>query len=74
MDPRAYGPVVPSVVRLPRLAASPLRLTAGDRDPMVTLDQMRRIDPAARVFEGIGRNAHREASERAWDFIAGGTR
>jgi pimeloyl-ACP methyl ester carboxylesterase len=74
MDPRAYGAVGPSVEDLLRLAAAPLRLAAGDRDPMVTLEQMRRIDPAARVFEGVGHNAHWEAPERLWDFIAGGTR
>lgn len=74
MDPRAYGAVGPSVEGLLRLAAAPLRLAAGDRDPMVTLEQMRRVDPAARVFEGVGHNAHWEAPERIWDFIAGGAR
>jgi pimeloyl-ACP methyl ester carboxylesterase len=74
MDPRAYGAVGPSVGGLLRSAAAPLRLAAGDRDPMVTLEQMRRIDPAARVFEGVGHNAHWEAPERVWDFIAGGAR
>jgi pimeloyl-ACP methyl ester carboxylesterase len=74
MDPRAYGAVGPSVAGLLRLAEAPLRLAAGDRDPMVTLEQMRRIDAAARVFEGVGHNAHWEAPERVWDFIAGGTR
>jgi len=74
MDPRAYGAVGPSVEALLRLAAVPLRLAAGERDPMVTLEQMRRIDPAARVFEGVGHNAHWEAPERVWDFITGGTR
>jgi pimeloyl-ACP methyl ester carboxylesterase len=74
MDPRAYGAVGPSVAGLLRSAAAPLRLAAGERDPMVTLEQMRRIDPAARVFAGAGHNAHWEAPERVWDFIAGGTR
>lgn len=74
MDPRAYGALGPSVEGLLRLAAAPLRLAAGDRDPMVTLEQMRRIDPAARVFEGVGHNAHWEAPERIWDFIARGVR
>ena len=74
MDPRAYGAVGPSVAGLLRLAAAPLRLAAGERDPMVTLDQMRRIDPAARVFEGVGHNAHWEAPDQVWSFIAGGAR
>jgi pimeloyl-ACP methyl ester carboxylesterase len=74
MDPRAYGAVGPSVEGLLRIAAAPLRLAAGDRDPMVTLEQMRRFDPGARVFAGVGHNAHWEAPERVWDFIAGETR
>ena len=74
MDPRAYGAVGPSVEGLLRLAEAPLRLAAGDRDPMVTLEQMRRVDPAARVFEGVGHNAHWEAPEKVWDFVAGGPR
>ncbi len=74
MDPRAYGAVGPSVEGLLRVAEAPLRLAAGDRDPMVTLEQMRRIDPVARIFEGVGHNAHWEAPEQVWDFITGGTR
>ena len=74
MDPRAYGAVGPSVEGLLRLAAAPLRLAAGERDPMVTVEQMRRIDPSARVFEGVGHNAHWEAPELVWDFIAGEAR
>jgi pimeloyl-ACP methyl ester carboxylesterase len=74
MDPRAYGAVGPSVEGLLRLAAAPLRLAAGGRDPMVTLARMRRIYPAARLFEGVGHNAHWEAPEQVWDFIAGGPR
>jgi pimeloyl-ACP methyl ester carboxylesterase len=70
MDPRAYGAVGPSIETLLRLAAVPLRLAAGDRDPMVTLEQMRRIDPAAQVFKGVGHNAHWEAPEQIWDFIS----
>jgi pimeloyl-ACP methyl ester carboxylesterase len=66
--------VGPSVAGLLRSAEAPLLLAAGDRDPMVTLEQMRRIDATARVFEGVGHNAHWEAPERVWDFIAGGTR
>jgi pimeloyl-ACP methyl ester carboxylesterase len=70
MDPRAYGAVGPSVEAMLRLADAPLRLAAGAKDPMVTLDQMRRIDPTAQVFDGIGHNAHWEAPERVWSFIS----
>lgn len=74
MDPRAYGAVGPSIAALLRLATAPLRLAAGDRDPMVTLEQMRRVDPAARVFPGVGHNAHWEAPDQVWSFVAGGAR
>jgi pimeloyl-ACP methyl ester carboxylesterase len=71
MDPRAYGAVGPSIEALLRLADAPLRLAAGSKDPMVTLEQMRRIDAAARVFDGVGHNAHWEAPEQVWSFVAG---
>ena len=71
MDPRAYGAVGPSIETLLRLSAAPLRLAAGSKDAMVTLDQMRRIDPAAQVFEGAGHNAHVEAPEQVWKFVEG---
>ena len=74
MDPRAYGAVGPSIAGLLRLAAAPLRLAAGERDSMVTLEQMQRIDPAAQLFPGVGHNAHWEAPDRVWQFIVGGTR
>jgi pimeloyl-ACP methyl ester carboxylesterase len=70
MDPRAYGAVGPSIETLLRLADAPLRLAAGSKDAMVTLDQMRRIDPAAQLFEGVGHNAHVEAPEQVWKFVA----
>jgi len=74
MDPRAYGAVGPSIAGLLRLAAMPLRLAAGERDPMVTLEQMQRIDPAAQLFAGVGHNAHWEAPDGVWQFIVGGMR
>ena len=72
MDPRAFGAVGPPVATLLGLPESPVRLAAGERDPMVTLEQMRRVDPGARVFAGAGHNAHWEAPEQVWAFIAGG--
>ena len=71
MDPRCFGAVGPSLDKLLRLSAAPLRLAAGENDPMVTLDQMRDIDPAARTFAGAAHNAHWEKPEQVWDFIAG---
>jgi pimeloyl-ACP methyl ester carboxylesterase len=72
MDPRCFGAVGPSIEHLLRLSAAPLRLAAGESDPMVTLDQMRAIDPKARTFTGAAHNAHWETPEQVWNFIAGG--
>ena len=68
MDPRVYGAVGPSVPDILRLAPN-LRLAAGEKDSMVTLADMRTIDPAARVIAGAGHNAHWEAPAAVWDFV-----
>jgi pimeloyl-ACP methyl ester carboxylesterase len=68
MDRRVYGAVGPSVPDLLRLAPS-LRLAAGENDPMVSLADMRAIDPAARAIAGAGHNVHWEAPAAVWDFI-----
>lgn len=70
LDPCAYGAVGPPIEALLRLADAPLRLAAGAKDPMVSLAQMRVVDPAAIVFDGVGHNAHWEAPERVWDLVA----
>jgi pimeloyl-ACP methyl ester carboxylesterase len=48
---------------------APLRLAAGARDPMVSLEQMRRFDPAAALIEDAGHNPHVEAPERLWRVV-----
>jgi pimeloyl-ACP methyl ester carboxylesterase len=45
---------------------APLRLAAGEHDPMVTLGQMRRF---AIIIAGSGHNPHVEAPERLWQVI-----
>jgi pimeloyl-ACP methyl ester carboxylesterase len=71
VDPRVYGAVGPSIEQILRLSSAPLRLAAGESDPMVTLDQMRRVDPAARTFAGAAHNAHWQAPAQVWDFVTG---
>jgi len=67
-DPRVFGAVGPSVPDLLRLAPN-LRLAAGDKDPMVSLADMRALDRAARTFPGAGHNVHWEAPDAVWDFL-----
>lgn len=71
IDPRVYGAVGPSIGQLLRLSKAPLRLAAGAADPMITRDQMRRIDPDALTFAGVGHNAHWQAPAQVWDFVTG---
>jgi len=69
MDPRAFAAVGPSVEGLLRMSAAKLHLAAGADDPMVSLEDMRRIDPDAVAFDGTGHNAHWEAPDEVWRFI-----
>ncbi len=45
-------------------ARAPLRLFCGGNDPMVTLAEMRALDPQAFAIEGRGHNVHVEAPEK----------
>lgn len=48
----------------------PLRLAAGDADPMVTLTQMQPLDPGAFLFPNAGHNPHVEQPAAVWQAIA----
>jgi pimeloyl-ACP methyl ester carboxylesterase len=70
----AADPRISAVVGVPLetvIAAmhAPLRLAAGERDPMVTLDQMRRFDPQAVLVAGAGHNPHVEAAAALWQVV-----
>ena len=69
MDPRAHAAVGPSVPAILKSCAAPLRLAAGENDPMVMPEDMRAIDPAAITFAGRGHNVHWEAPETVWEFV-----
>ena len=68
MDPAA-NLAGASIEPFVRALSAPLRLAAGDRDSMVTLEQMRRYDPGATLIDGVGHNAHVEAPERIWELL-----
>lgn len=70
LDPRAFGAVGPSVETLLGQCTAPLRLAAGESDPMVTAEAMRRVDPDAVVIEGAGHNAHYETPEAVWALLS----
>lgn len=67
--PETFSAVEQSVPDALRRANPPVRLAAGSKDPMVTIGDMRAIDPDAYLFEGAGHNVHVEAPEEVWGFV-----
>ena len=68
-DPRITEVVGAPVDQIAAAMRAPLHLAAGAHDPMVTLEQMRRFDPAAAVIDDAGHNPHVEAPERLWRLV-----
>ena len=53
-----------------RAARAPVVLAAGERDRMVTVEELQTLDPAARGLSGVGHNAHVENPQAFWELIA----
>lgn len=70
MDPRVFGAVGPSIPGIFSQVTTPFRLAAGEKDPMVSADDMREIDKSARVFDGAGHNVHCEQPGEVWNAIS----
>jgi pimeloyl-ACP methyl ester carboxylesterase len=68
-EPGTFSAVEQSVPDALRRAKPPVRLAAGSNDPMVTLGDMREIDPGASLFEGARHNVHVEAPREVWRFV-----
>jgi pimeloyl-ACP methyl ester carboxylesterase len=68
-DPGVNAAVGPAVEALVAAARAPFRLAAGEKDAMVTLDDMLPFDRQAALFPGLGHNAHVEQAEAVWGFI-----
>jgi pimeloyl-ACP methyl ester carboxylesterase len=76
MDPAAnlvLGPELPDMLAA---AKAPVHFAAGDRDPLIAIENMHAVDPAAHVFPGLGHNAHVEDPQALWHwaepFLTGG--
>ncbi len=67
-EPGTFSSVDQSVPDALLRAKPPIRVAAGSKDPMVTLDDMRTIDENAYLFDGAGHNVHVEAPEAVWQF------
>jgi pimeloyl-ACP methyl ester carboxylesterase len=68
-DPRINAVVGPEIAALAAAMTCPLRLAAGSRDPMTSLEHMRPFDPEPFIFEGAGHNVHVERPEALWSFV-----
>ena len=68
-DQGIYAAVGPAVAEFYRAAGAPVRLAAGEDDPMVTLAEMQALNPQAALLPGLGHNCHVEAPERVWDLF-----
>lgn len=69
MDPRANGVGKPPVAELMALARCPVHLGRASGDALVTLEQLRAIDPQAEDLGPHGHNVMAEAPARMWDWM-----
>ena len=53
------------------VACAPVILAAGERDRMVSVTDLRTLDPGAVELGGLGHNAHAEDPSAFWGLIAG---
>jgi pimeloyl-ACP methyl ester carboxylesterase len=57
------------MARLIADARCPIRLAAGERDPMSKLGDLRRWDPQAETLPGLGHNAMVEDPAAVWAWL-----
>jgi pimeloyl-ACP methyl ester carboxylesterase len=70
MDPRAHAVGKPPMSELVALARCPIHLGRGGDDAMVTMEQLRALDPDASDLGPHCHNVMVEAPARVWDWIA----
>jgi len=70
MDPRANAVGKPPLSELTALARCPVHLGRGRDDALVTMEQLRALDPDARDLGPHGHNVMVEAPERVWGWVA----
>ncbi len=68
-DPRTNSVAGAPIEHVIAAMRAPFRLAAGERDSMVTLEQMRRFDAGAVLIKGVGHNPHVEAPEKLWQLV-----
>jgi pimeloyl-ACP methyl ester carboxylesterase len=68
-DPATASVGAPPMARLIADARCPIRLAAGERDPMSKLGDLRRWDPQAETLPGLGHNAMVQDPAAAWAWL-----
>jgi pimeloyl-ACP methyl ester carboxylesterase len=69
-DPWIYAAAGPAVAPVYRNAQAPVRLAAGEHDPMTSAAEMKALDPQCITLPGLGHSAHVESPEAIWRLIA----
>jgi len=71
LDQAAFAVARPPMEALVAAARCPVHLACGEHDAMVSLEQLRALDPAARQIDGAGHNAMVDDPAAIWDWIDG---
>jgi len=73
-DPAANDVGLPPLAALAGAAVCPIHMARGANDALVSRDEIRALDPAARDLDGCGHNAMIEAPQRVWDWFSAAVR
>jgi pimeloyl-ACP methyl ester carboxylesterase len=65
-DPRTAAMGAPAMGSLMAARQVPVRMACGSQDVLVGVDELRRFDPDAEEWEGLGHSAHVEGPEVVW--------
>jgi len=68
-DSAAFGVGAPDMSGLLAAARAPVVLAAGERDPMCTAEQLRKLVAQPLILAGLGHNAHVERPEALWPLL-----
>jgi pimeloyl-ACP methyl ester carboxylesterase len=69
-DPWIYAAAGPALAPVYRNAQAPVRLAAGEHDPMTSAAEMKVLDPQCITLPGLGHSAHVESPEAIWSLVA----
>ena len=69
LDQAAFAVARPPMGQLVAAARCPVHLACGEHDAMVSVEQLRPLDPDARRIDGAGHNAMVDDPAAIWDWI-----